>query len=123
MLLSFAAGLTTAQFLSSLKVVESCRTASMTFTRGAPVLKVTANIAGDSLTLDAELLATEGTSPDRDSFRPFIAVDGQLILLNLPSFGKISLTYPGLSTGSHFVRYGVFYRTTVMHDAELCPVI
>jgi len=92
-----------------------------TITLHAPVLKVDVRVLEDSLNLEATLVSSVGTSADSNAFHAFVTVDGQLVILNLPPFGKISLTYPGLSSGTHFVRYGVFKGATVLQNESICP--
>src|ERR1700682_1187148 len=123
MLLSLGVALSPPQLLTSLKVVEPCSKAITTITVSRPSLSVQSRVVNDTLTLDAQLLSLVATSSEPNAYHAFIAVDGQLILLNLPSFGKISLTYPGLSSGTHFVRYGVFFGTNLLQDQQICPQV
>jgi hypothetical protein len=91
----------------------------------APVLRVDASTADDSLSLHVALLSTIGTSADQSptAYHAFIRVDDQTIMVNLPPEGYISLTYPGLRRGIHHVRYGVYSGTTLWNGGTLCPRI
>ena len=124
MLLSLAALLTPMQFLANLKSIGSCTDESFTAAVNRPSLSVDVTVSGDLLTVDAMLLSIdEGTSSASDAYHAYVAVDGQLVLLNLPPHGKVSLSFPGLARGEHFVRYGVFAGTFVFQEQHKCARI
>jgi hypothetical protein len=85
-----------------------------------PVLRVEASVSGDSLRLGIALLSLVGTSTKPDAFHAFVSVDGHPVVLSLPPQGFISLTYPGLSPGVHYVRYGVYRGDQLLEDNSFC---
>lgn len=101
---------------------KSCSSEQLVTTH-TPYLKVEATTSGDTLSLDVSLLSAVGTSTKVGDFHSFVAVDGQPIVLTLPPFGHIALTFPGLTEGTHYVRYGVYEGSKILEDYRLCRSI
>ena len=105
--------------------VAKSRTCSATqsLTTHTPHLRVDATVRGDSLTLNVALLSIVGTSTSPKAFHAFISVDGKPVVLNLAPQAFISLTYPGLAAGTHYVRYGVYREHRLLQDNSFCSTI
>lgn len=110
---------------SAVMIVAKAKTWSseQLVTTHTPYLKVEVATSGDTLTLDVSLLSAVGTSTKAGDFHSFVSFDGQPIVLALPPFGHIALTFPGLTEGTHYVRYGVYAGSKVLEDQRLCPSI
>jgi len=102
--------------------VASLRTcnANQKFTTHVPYLKVNDAVTGNEMRIDIALWSSVGTSTEPDAFHAFVSVDGQPIVLTLAPNTTISLTYPGLAAGVHYVRYGIYQRAVLLQDGSFC---
>jgi hypothetical protein len=102
--------------------LQSCRSAQVV-ALGPPHLNLKARVTRGSIHVVVELLSVRPTSSDPADFRPlhaFVSVDRHARLLRVEAGGQSSLTFAGLPSGVHTIRYGTFVFDGLLDGHTAC---